>query len=243
MAPQKGSWIMKRNLGLTMAATLGAVFAPVNAGVIYVDDSASSGGDGQSWSTALQLIRPAVTLAVAGDEVRVAGGFYFAFELKTGVAVRGGFRGLTGGGNPDERNLTAFPSRLAPSRPHTVLAEGVDRSAILDGFEFRWSETHDRPQFEEPFRTAGAGVLAIDAAPTILSCLFANNRAFDDGAAIYNNNSAALGLIDNCVFLDNIADDMGTVYGSWDIVNSTFRNNLAGFGGTICRQLGDGCDF
>ena len=72
----------------------------------YVDDDATSGGDGTSWSSAFEFLQDALAVAQPGDELRVAGGRYqpdqgtgFAagdrdakFEL-AGLRIVGEFRG------------------------------------------------------------------------------------------------------------------------------------------------------
>ena len=90
---------------------------------IYVDDDANVPGDGSSWATAFTWLQHALVAAEAGDEIRVAHGFYrpdqglprptrghqsgattaalggsgspqATFSLKNGVALMGGFAGF-----------------------------------------------------------------------------------------------------------------------------------------------------
>ncbi|MHC4097249.1 MAG: hypothetical protein ACYSU3_14490, partial [Planctomycetota bacterium] len=44
--------------------------------VIYVDDNASLGGNGQNWATPYRYLQNALGAAVSGDEIRVAQGIY-----------------------------------------------------------------------------------------------------------------------------------------------------------------------
>ena len=60
----------------TLLAICTAVCAARAQVVIYVDDDASLGGDGLSWETAKSYLQDALSLATAGDEIRVAGGVY-----------------------------------------------------------------------------------------------------------------------------------------------------------------------
>ena len=46
------------------------------AKTIYVDDSASQGGDGTSWLTAHKYLQDALAVAESGDEIWVAEGTY-----------------------------------------------------------------------------------------------------------------------------------------------------------------------
>ena len=69
--------------------------------VLYVDDDAAGGAnDGSSWPNAFTDLQSALTKATAGSTIRVAAGTYTptvvvlirpSFQLKTGVAIYGGF--------------------------------------------------------------------------------------------------------------------------------------------------------
>ena len=56
---------------LTLACT-----AATRADIIYVDDDATAGGDGTSWSTAFNDLQLALAIVQEGDEIRVAQGIY-----------------------------------------------------------------------------------------------------------------------------------------------------------------------
>ncbi|MHC4110689.1 MAG: right-handed parallel beta-helix repeat-containing protein, partial [Planctomycetota bacterium] len=100
---------------------------------IFVDDNASSGGDGRSWTTAYKYLQDALFTAAdpmgGKGDIRVAQGTYYpdqdegghvtpadreaTFEMHNNLAIRGGFRGPEGGGSPDDRNITAFETILS----------------------------------------------------------------------------------------------------------------------------------
>ena len=87
---------------LVMAVFLMAMACTAAGDVIYVDDDASLGGNGQNWATPYRYLQDALTAAVSGDEIRVAQGIYkpdrgggnalgdryATFQLKNGVAVK-----------------------------------------------------------------------------------------------------------------------------------------------------------
>ncbi len=100
--------------------------------VMYVDATASAGGDGGGWETAHRFLSEALAAAIdAGGavELRVAGGTYVpdraetaplgsgdrfaAFRLASGVRVRGGYAGVAGGGDPDVRDPETFVTILS----------------------------------------------------------------------------------------------------------------------------------
>ena len=96
--------------------------------VIYVDDDASLGGNGQNWATPYRYLQDALTAAVSGDEIRVAEGIYrpdqdsahpsgtgnreATFQLKNGVAIKGGYAGF-GQPDPDARNIDVYETILS----------------------------------------------------------------------------------------------------------------------------------
>ncbi len=127
---------MNRPISTTgcLVLQIGLLFASAAAGkTIYVDDDASVPGDGSSWASAFTWLQHALAAAQAGDEIRVAQGFYrpdqglppmtvrsrsggttagvgrgATFSLKNGVALMGGFAGLAG--------VAADSSDLRPAR-------------------------------------------------------------------------------------------------------------------------------
>jgi predicted outer membrane repeat protein len=113
----------KRKIMVVACALMVGVSAVAQAKVIYVDDDAEAPGDGSSWATAFTWLGHALAVAEAGDEIRVAEGFYrpdqglpaatrprrsvrttneagalgspaATFLLKNGVTLMGGFAGI-----------------------------------------------------------------------------------------------------------------------------------------------------
>ena len=89
-----------------------AFLSPSSAKVIYVDGNAPGPThNGSSWANAYKHLQDALSDASSGDEIRVADGIYrpdednihpngsgdrtATFQLKNGVAIYGGFQGLT----------------------------------------------------------------------------------------------------------------------------------------------------
>lgn len=121
--------------GLSFVACLGS--AAAGQSIRYVDDDASTNGDGLTWETAYNDLQDALTEAGSNGlitEIRVAGGIYrpdctptpcigangdreATFQLVEGVAVQGGYRGCPGGdcagGDPDERDLDLYETILS----------------------------------------------------------------------------------------------------------------------------------
>jgi hypothetical protein len=144
---------------LCAIAALAAVFPGIAAGsIVHVRADALPGGDGASWETALDDLSVALQAAKPGDEIWVAAGTYIpggpgggsrasAFELRSGIAVYGGFAGyeqqrkerdpvanptiLSGDHNGDDE--PGF-SNTADNSFHVVIGSGTSATARLDGF-------------------------------------------------------------------------------------------------------------
>ncbi len=241
-------------LAVSLAAT--AVAAPR----LYVDQSAAPAGDGLTWGTAYQEVRDALTAADSDPnvvEIWVASGTYtpdvpsgsrFAsFILRSGLGLYGGFAGgetllsqrdpltnltiLSGDLNGDDSGFT----NNGENAYHVLTSNGVDRTAILDGF----TVTRGNADFDD----TGAGLLNEGGAPTIRNCIFTGNIASSHGGGIGNRFSGDPLVID-CQFIANEAGN-GAALSSQDtcvpeIVRCVFRDNVAGTeGGAIYSRLSD----
>jgi len=100
-------------------------------GVLYVDDDASPGGDGQGWSSAFRCLQDALAEAyfgVGAGEIRIAQGVYrpdqdeaghvtpgdreATFDLIDAITLRGGYAGL-GAPDPDQRDISLYETILS----------------------------------------------------------------------------------------------------------------------------------
>jgi len=194
--------------------------------VVYVDDDANLGGDGQSWETAYEYLQDALyEPAVSGDEIWVAAGTYkpdedeggsvthgdrtATFQLINGVAIYGGHAGA-GAADPNERNIEAYESILSgdigtpdvntDNTYHVVTGSGTDSTTILDGVTVtKGAAYHPGLSWEDP-RVRGGGIFVASGSPTIRNCVFVWNFA-NWGGGMYNNRSNP--LLENCVFRGN----------------------------------------
>ena len=97
--------------------------------VIYVDDDASFGGNGQTWGTAYKYLQDALLAdAISGDQVWVAAGVYkpdqdeggnvtpgdrtATFQLINGVLIKGSYAG-SGQPDPNARDIVLYESILS----------------------------------------------------------------------------------------------------------------------------------
>lgn len=224
----------------------------------YVVDP-SGGGD-------FTAIQPAIDAAVPGDEIQVLAGTYEEWIDFLGKDVR-----VYAASGPELTTLT--PPGSGPGANHLVtLAAGESSAARLEGFTLTGSSGPlidalggtgggaigcfgSEPQildcvFRQNEADYGAGILVIDANPTVSGCTFVENLAQVSGSAIAGPNSAPAIL--ECRFEDNQAvTGAGTIQLGIpsDIIACEFINNRAHSGGAIscpydtANLLIKGCTF
>lgn len=211
--------------------------------VIFVDDDAPLFGDGRSWPTAYRYLQDALSAAdaVLGDsiEIRVAEGTYCPdrsalapdgtraresrFLMRSRVAVRGGYAGLTARGTvrPDDRDPQAYPTVLSgdlngddsPDFANTaenafqvVVALHVDDTAILDGVVVSGARADGPGHGPVPESLEQGGAVNIYfSQPTLMDCVFEKNWMLNHGTV---NDHGDATLI-RCVFRDNFAQAFG----------------------------------
>jgi hypothetical protein len=229
----------------------------------YVDDDATSGGDGTNWSNAFEFLQDALAVAQPGDEVRVAGGRYqpdqgtgFAagdrdaeFEVG-GIQVVGGFRGLAGGGAEDERDFALFPSILTGDLAHddpsladnSKLLVRLDGDAVLDGLILEATSA-------APFDSKG-----VDASGHALTARDCEFRAHEGSAAqfgtftlercrFHHNRYAVAGadiVAIDCTFEDHPLQAVDLFHRSLHATRCAFRRNATDdLGGAILGYEAD----
>lgn len=201
--------------------------------VHHVDAGATGANDGSNWADAFSDLQSALAAAVAGEEIWVAAGTYtpspndatVSFQLKSGVALYGGFAGFeTAVWQRDwETNVTSLDGDIGQddvvgsgwgwwinwnittaNAGHVVVAEGVDASTVLDGFLIENGATGPFGTSSTSHLMGASGLLVNGGAPTIRNCTFLHNEsAFADGAAMYIHDASP--LVKNCRFLENYA--------------------------------------
>jgi hypothetical protein len=190
--------------------------------------------DGRSWSTAYRDVSAAIARGVeltgAGScssvEVWVAEGTYYpgtppdrarSFALKNKVAVYGGFAGtetslsqrdpaaqvtvLSGDLNRDDSSQTAA---LSDNAYHVVVGEGLDSTAVLDGFTIRGGNADGLFPASN-----GAGLFFRDSSPVLKNLTIETNRARDGGGVYLERGVPRLTAVK---ILQNRADRGGGIF-------------------------------
>jgi len=187
--------------------------------IAYVDTDAPPGGDGSSWATAFKYLQDALFNTLPGTEIRVAQGIYKphlnsysaqppsradTFQLKNGVAIRGGYAGF-GEPGPDVRDIELYETVLSgdlvgndidvndawdvwqeptftENSYHVVTGSGTNSTAVLDGFTIT-SGCASGPVLgsydsNDPLLSSGAGMLNDSGSPTVINCTFRKNTTW-----------------------------------------------------------------
>jgi hypothetical protein len=246
------------SLALVAFTTFGASSA--HAGTLYVNANASTGAnDGSSWSDAFQGsggLQSALAIAASGDQIWVAQGTYLptsngdrsvSFQLKTDVAIYGGFAGgetslaqrdpvahvtsLSGDLNGDDAN-----NHFGDNSYHVVFASGATSSAVLDGFTVSGGNANVNGDYHE----RGGGICLLSGSDvTIARCRVLDNRSSSNGGGVYVESNAS--FIDSR-FEGNVSDlggGLAVLSPSDQIVSRcVFIGNAAARGGGIDAGLG-----
>ncbi|MHC4489991.1 MAG: hypothetical protein ACYSW7_12610, partial [Planctomycetota bacterium] len=202
---------------------------PCSAKIIYVDGDATGNNDGSRWADAYNYLQDALMMASEGvykpDQFVLSArpnlGRMETFQLKNGVAIKGGYAGF-GEPDPDARDISTYVSVLSgditgndiavtspeqlltePTRAensyHVVTAIGVDESAVLDGFTITGGQANGGT-YEY---TYGAGMYNDDASPTVTGCTFSANSAADRGGGMYIFYGSSRPTLNRCTFTFN----------------------------------------
>ena len=221
--------------------------------IYYVLPLAAGTGSGSGWANAAGAtqLQAIIDAADSGSQVWVGAGTYypqsvpagsisniglltyrdFAFTLKNGLAVYGGFAGVET--SLSQRNITANPTILSGDLGtendytddcyHVVIDVGNNPTAILDGFTISGgyafngtgSITYDSVQIN---RLYGGGLYLQGSSPSIDNCLFTNNNAVR-GGGLYNVNAISIPQFNSCTFLQNQAQSISLSDGGGGIYN------------------------
>lgn len=171
----------------------------------YVDDDAPLGGDGLAWSSAFFDLQSALEVAAPGDTVRIAGGLYVpttqvdpndpndprarTFVLWPGVTWLGGYAGLSGDGDPNERDVQQYETILTgdllgddlpdfanrdDNAYHVITGRDIDARAVIDGVTITAGHAENIADL-----AGGSAVLLIDSDVTLRDCTIVDNASTD----------------------------------------------------------------
>ncbi|HEU5099561.1 MAG TPA: MBG domain-containing protein [Roseiflexaceae bacterium] len=236
--------------------------APLRAaGVIYVVPGGASAQTGADWANAKEL-QAALAAAISGDQIWVKAGVYkpttgadrsATFQLKSGVALYGGFAGTEASLDQRDPNIhistlngdllgndsgAVASSNLTRSENsyHVVTSNSTDNMAILDGFTITGGNAN-----VGMFDVQGGGLLNVQGRPVLRDLIIINNSAATAGGGMFNYLSSNP-ILYEVSFINNTAGDNGgglTSSGNSVFTSSVtmsrilFSGNTAPFGGGV----------
>lgn len=186
--------------------------------IIYVNANATGANNGTSWTDAYTCLQSALAAAVSNDQIWAAAGTYkptpgsdrtVSFQLKTGVAIYGGF---PDSGNPvwSDRNwqtqITTLSGDIGTAANasdnsyNVVKAISTDATAILDGFIITDGNANQNDS-SIAAGSAGGGLYNDHGNPILRNCIIRNNTAWLAGGGICNKNGSP--FIIHCTFINN----------------------------------------
>jgi hypothetical protein len=211
-------------------------------GVRYAKPAVSGTGDCLSWANACTL-QTALTGAAFGDEIWVAAGTHkptagtdqnATFQLKSGVAVYGGFAGtetalsqrnpatnatiLSGDLNGNDVGFTNNQENVY----HVVTGAS---GATLDGFTVTAGNANGE---ECPGIGCGGGMINISSNPVLKNVTFSGNTAWVGGGGMYNRSAGP--TLTDVTFSGNAGAEGGGMRNSLSgpiLTNVTFSGNTS----------------
>ena len=206
---------------------------------LYVDNDAAPGGDGSSWQSAFGYLQNALAYAAdpgnAVTEIRIAQGLYkpdqgepglpgtptagdrnATFTVPGGIALRGGYAGLTSE-NPDERDWNKFQTIFSGDllgndgpagsfqnyNDNSLHVVTINSSALITLEGLTITAGNAVMGFDE---LKGGGLLAHDANLLIDHCTFIQCSAYSGGGASVIDTTVTL---QDSTFVQNLGRQAG----------------------------------
>lgn len=238
---------MKKNYFLSLFFFILSFSA--SAKIYYVNGSALGNNNGLSWDNAFTDLQNALSASVAGDEVWVAKGTYYAtdsnnrdasFYIKNGVNLYGGFLGNEAGIN--ERNITNNISVLsgdigikndnADNTKTVVKFENISSEVTFDAFRIEGGNDMAQDNLN-----GGTGIsfLNNNSVINLINVIVNNCRGYVK-SGVYLSNSKV--NANNCSFSMNFSTLLaGAIYAGinseLNIIDSKFEQNSANLGAAL----------
>jgi hypothetical protein len=225
--------------------------------IVYVNQSVVGGlNNGTSWANAYRNLYDAMLAPPAQGkmEIWVAKGTYaprslsadintfdrnLSFAMRNNLIIYGGFAGNEtniGQRNP-KQNETILSGNIQGQGDildnnnsyHVLTANGVDNTAVLDGFTITKGYSDN----------TGGGLYVFNAGqPIVQQCIFKDNYALNHGGAVSNFSGIPAFL--DCLFFNNVSNYGGAMFSTNSsaatLVNCTMANNTAPNGSGMFNQ-------
>jgi len=255
--------LLKLKLSIYIALLIASIPICAFSDIIYVDNRAPYGGNGESWRRPFNNLQIALNNAVQLDDIHLAQGIYkpqkmlnppdpltVSFVMKKKVRILGGYLGY-GHINPDKRDINLYVTILSgdllgddrenfqnrsDNCYHVIRNDKnyLSKSAVLDGCTISGGYAIGPGTYGN-----GGGIYNYASSPIITNCIFKDNWAKLAGA-MYNEHSSSP-VVDSCLFTKNFcynkASGIVNYYSSSPIItNCTFtENGCDAIAGVSCR--------
>jgi hypothetical protein len=240
---------------------------------LLVSSSVSASGAGTTWATAYKTLQEALAVANANSAIQEiwikAGTYYptaypigttggttardYAFALKSGLAIYGGFAGTETAVNQRVAGNTTILSGdigtvgdNADNCYHVVVAFNVTNTAVLDGVTITAGNANATGNGAAGvLRNDGGGLNISGAQPIIRNCVISANASTHNGGGMLTSTSAP--TIANCTFTANSVTASDFASGgaiaffnssSATITSCAFSDNSATGSGTVTAYGG-----
>ncbi|MES2777560.1 MAG: choice-of-anchor Q domain-containing protein [Bacteroidota bacterium] len=197
--------------------------------ILYVDGGKAGSGTGNSWGTAFKTVQEALSLAhncSAITQVWIKEGTYrptayplgstggstaedYAFTLRNGLAIYGGFAGTeTDTSQRVSGHTTILTGVDGQTTNHILIGVNINNTARLNGLTIGNAVNFNSGSITisgiSIDRRSGTGLYNNASSPVLINCIFSNNiNQQGNGGAIFNASSSP-SLI-GCSFTGNIA--------------------------------------
>jgi predicted outer membrane repeat protein len=260
--------LLRKYIVISLTCILVVCCIDLFAAISYVTVTGSGAKNGSGWDNAFDMSQLGTAMNGApGSEVWVAAGIYYpstypyeagnisrdyAFALKDGVAVYGGFTGVEASREARNfiRNKTILSGDIgikdndSDNCYHVVLSSGNGNTAVLDGFTLQEGMADGSGLItamgRDVYRSSGAGIFATHSSAIFRNCIIRSNTADTNGGGICFEYGAP--VLQNSVVTGNIAPTGkgGGLFGyssSYNLSNCVFALNVAGsYGGGIFQM-------
>ncbi len=186
-------------------------------GIIYVDQGATGSEDGSTWENAFTDLQDALQVAVAPQQIWVAGGIYrptstsdrtISFVLKSGVHIFGGFYGAE----------TDIDQRIPDATPTVLSGDLLANDSPLEPYGYRYYHTapNDPISLDNSFHVMSCNAIS---ATTVVDNIFitsghangtTNNQ--NKGAGMWVNNCSNFLWLTNLTIIGNSAYQGGGLF-------------------------------
>lgn len=241
--------------------------------VRYVKADANGANDGTSWENAYREVVSAISAAQSGDELWIASGIYYPdfdpgtgthigsrslrFQLKSNVAIFGGFAGTETARSPRNiaANRTIFsgdinqPGVFTDNTLSLTYASSDATGILVEGIVFAGGNASLGDNGNGSIGGSGGAAYLPRAVAEFRHCAFVDNYATYGGAIFTRENTGSVLTVTNCLFANNRSQyvggaiDFSSYTGQFTVQNCTIVNNSSSRGAAIGTNIQVSCSY